>query len=132
MTKKCITENITSIDLDSLDNIFADIDYFISIFAKIKEEYPNDKIGVCFNKHEDRDYNEYDTCYVYNCTHTLDIILNRLETDKEYNDRIKAKEKAKERSKQKRQQQIEKKRLEQEANDKKEYLRLKRMFGGKL
>ena len=125
MNKRYITKNITSIDLDSMDSIYTDIDYFISIFTKIKEEYPNDKIGVCFNKSDgsDDDYNE---------SNTLDITLNRLETDKEYDNRIKAKEKAKERLKQKKQQEIEKKRLQKEANDKKEYLRLKRMFGGKL
>jgi len=124
MTKRRITKNITSVDLDSMDSIYTDIDYFISIFTKIKEEYPNDKICVCFNKSDgsDDDYNE---------SNTLDITLNRLETDKEYDNRIKAKEKAKERLKQKKQQEIEKKRLQKEANDKKEYLRLKRMFEGK-
>jgi hypothetical protein len=125
MTKRCITENITSIDLDSMDCIYTDIDYFISIFAKIKEEYPNDKIAVCFNKSEsDGSWDDYES-------NTLDITLNRLETDKEYDNRIKSKEKAKERLKQKKQQDIEKKRLEKEANDKKEYLRLKKKYGGK-
>ena len=124
MDKRYITENIRTIDLDSMDSIYTDIDYFINIFTKIKEEYPNDKIGVCFNKSDGSDDDDYD----YNESNTLDITLNRLETDKEYNNRIKAKE----RSKQKKQEEIEKKRLEKEANDKKEYLRLKRMFEEKL
>ena len=103
----------------------SNLDDFIIFFTEIKKEYPNDKIDVSFNK---------DELYEFDCpqyTHTLDITLNRLETDKEYDDRIKANEKAKERSKQKKQQEIEKKKLEKAANDKKEYLRLKKMFEGK-
>jgi len=129
MTKKYITENIRTIDLD--DMIHTDIDSFITMFAEIKKEYPNDKIAVSFNKHEKLDYNDYDTCYVCECTHTLDFTLNRIETDKEYDNRInryknqkKARQKAKE-------EKIEKKRLEKEANDKKEYLRLKKIYEGK-
>ena len=125
MTKKYITENIRTIDLDVMEYKNSNLDDFIIFFTEIKKEYPNDKIDVSFNK---------DELYEFDCphyTHTLDITLNRLETDKEYDDRIKANEKAKERSKQKKQQEIEKKKLEKAANDKKEYLRLKKMFEGK-
>ena len=125
MTKKYITENIRTIDLEVMEYKNSNLDDFIIFFTEIKKEYPNDKIDVSFNK---------DELYEFDCpqyTHTLDITLNRLETDKEYDDRIKANEKAKERSKQKKQQEIEKKKLEKAANDKKEYLRLKKMFEGK-
>ena len=125
MTKKYITENIRTIDLDVMEYKNSNLDDFIIFFTEIKKEYPNDKIDVSFNK---------DELYEFDCpqySHTLDITLNRLETDKEYDDRIKANEKAKERSKQKKQQEIEKKKLEKAANDKKEYLRLKKMFEGK-
>ena len=125
MTKKYITENIRTIDLDVMEYKNSNLDDFIIFFTEIKKEYPNDKIDVSFNK---------DELYEFDCpqyTHTLDITLNRLETDKEYDDRIKANEKAKERSKQKKQQEIEKKKVEKAANDKKEYLRLKKMFEGK-
>ena len=106
MTKKYITENIRTIDLDVMEYKNSNLDDFIIFFTEIKKEYPNDKIDVSFNK---------DELYEFDCpqyTHTLDITLNRLETDKEYDDRIKANEKAKERSKQKKQQEIEKKKLE--------------------
>jgi hypothetical protein len=127
INKKTIEKEITNINLTDFEYDPLVLDDFIRSLTDIKNDQilynKEDKLFIRFSKNTE--YYEDDEEYIY---YTLDISVVTLETDKEYENRIKAKE----RSKQKRQQQIEKKRLEQEANDKKEYLRLKRMFGGKL